>query len=542
MNFSAKIDNDTPVPSSPSSTPSSPRVPGAGAGASAPPSHLLDYYSITSSFQHLIMTRQIELQNLIIKFVRKRFGVKSAAVNAVILLLVTHPTKVYEVFIKYLRIAFEYIRWLKSFFKAKSKGVSIPKPVKMEINYIHENSINHLYMAVDWYLRSQSRVVTDHDHVLGVLKDPIDASSNDPIESIQRCYPTHSTTNIVYRGCVINYIKDSEATTIYAPSGEMKKRNYKIMLTSTECSKDQLEAFCIYCANQYAKSKVNNVWKQKMYTNQGDTWREQPMSMNKRKVSTVILDDDMNTKILDSLRHFIDTEEWHLERGISYKQSYLFYGPPGTGKTSLIKALSHEIQRHIHFLNLSTVQNDDQLTKLMSSIDFKTTIVVLEDIDAMSTVTHSRHKSADATSSAESGTESESEPVTDPKSSRFSLSCLLNQLDGIRQTHGMILIMTSNHPEVLDRALIRDGRVDEKILFSYATMPQIHKMFLNFYNESAPTLDTIKTTLQSCKHLVPSTVESSMRHYYKDPHMALEHIAGRDTTNNGLDLSYLQVN
>ena len=58
----------------------------------------------------------------------------------------------------------------------------------------------------------------------------------------------------------------------------------------------------------------------------------------------------------------------------------------------MIKALSYEIERHIHFINLATVESDDQLNKLMSSVDFKNTIIVLEDIDAMSNVTHSRWK------------------------------------------------------------------------------------------------------------------------------------------------------
>ena len=234
-----------------------------------------------------------------------------------------------------------------------------------------------------------------------------------------------------------------------------------------------------------------------------------------------------------------------MERGISYKQSYLFYGPPGTGKTSLIKALSYEIERNIHFLNLSMIKDDDQLDKLMSAINFKTSIIVLEDIDVMSKVTHNRNEepepvSVPAPTPTGAGAAGES-GASAPKESRLTLSGLLNQFDGIRQTHGMILIMTSNHPEVLDAALIRDGRVDEKVLFGFASLDQIYGMFKNFYNGDSPSQTEINKTLQSRTDLTPAMIENAMRRFYKEPHKALEYIAGKHVQDNGLDLSYLRT-
>ena len=120
---------------------------------------------------------------------------------------------------------------------------------------------------------------------------------------------------------------------------------------------------------------------------------------------------------------------------------------------------------------------------------------------------------------------------------------MLNQLDGLRQTHGMILVMTSNHPEVLDEALIRDVRVDEKILFTYASINQIHAMFTNFYNGESPTLDEIKTKLNDVEHIAPSTVESAMRRFYREPGKALLHLTGEDSSDTnkmGLNLSYAE--
>ena len=44
---------------------------------------------------------------------------------------------------------------------------------------------------------------------------------------------------------------------------------------------------------------------------------------------------------------------------------------------------------------------------------------------------------------------------------------LLNVLDGIVDTPGRIVIMTTNLPEALDAALIRPGRIDKKIYLGY---------------------------------------------------------------------------
>lgn len=49
----------------------------------------------------------------------------------------------------------------------------------------------------------------------------------------------------------------------------------------------------------------------------------------------------------------------------------------------------------------------------------------------------------------------------------FVMQGLLNVLDGVVDTPGRIVIMTTNHPETLDAALIRPGRIDKKIYLGY---------------------------------------------------------------------------
>ncbi|KAG9690187.1 P-loop containing nucleoside triphosphate hydrolase protein, partial [Aureobasidium melanogenum] len=85
----------------------------------------------------------------------------------------------------------------------------------------------------------------------------------------------------------------------------------------------------------------------------------------------------------------------------------------------------------------------------------------------------------------------------DEPTSKISLSGLLNVIDGVATHEGRILIMTTNHPEKLDPALVRAGRVDMQIKFSYATTPQIKSLFLRMYTGDNIPTDTTKTFLST---------------------------------------------
>ncbi len=49
---------------------------------------------------------------------------------------------------------------------------------------------------------------------------------------------------------------------------------------------------------------------------------------------------------------------------------------------------------------------------------------------------------------------------------RLDLATLLNALDGVRETPGRIMILSTNYPERLDEALLRPGRFDLLLEFA----------------------------------------------------------------------------
>src|SRR5262249_60360189 len=68
-----------------------------------------------------------------------------------------------------------------------------------------------------------------------------------------------------------------------------------------------------------------------------------------------------------------------------------------------------------------------------------------------------------------------------------ALSGLRNALDGVSSRAGRVLFLTTNHPEKLDPALVRPGRVDRKVELGYATSDQARRLFLWFYRGSGPS-------------------------------------------------------
>jgi SpoVK/Ycf46/Vps4 family AAA+-type ATPase len=75
-----------------------------------------------------------------------------------------------------------------------------------------------------------------------------------------------------------------------------------------------------------------------------------------------------------------------------------------------------------------------------------------------------------------------------PNPDQLSLSGLLNVLDGVVDTPGRIVIMTTNHPEMLDPALIRPGRVDKKLMLGFMRSEEVVSM-LELYFQSRLTED-----------------------------------------------------
>lgn len=218
---------------------------------------------------------------------------------------------------------------------------------------------------------------------------------------------------------------------------------------------------------------------------------------------------DLNTNIFfegkDKLREYIKPfkndpllkenpgEEKYKRSGFTFKCTMIFDGHPGCGKTSTIKAIAKESNRHCVIIKLSQIKTCEELENIFHRREFNgiklkssELCYVLEDVDAfennfiLTRKNDTESKKNDEVSDIfklNNMVEVLNTPcnknIIDDK---VNLSCFLNILDGIIELHGIMIIMTTNHLEKIDEALIRPGRFDFKHTFKKASKKIILEM------------------------------------------------------------------
>lgn len=171
----------------------------------------------------------------------------------------------------------------------------------------------------------------------------------------------------------------------------------------------------------------------------------------------VILPAGVKESLISDLDLFITREQWYKKKAIPYKRGYLFYGTPGNGKTSLAIAMADYLNKSIYSVTVSEITDDGNMRSVFKGVKANA-ILLFEDVDTM----FAKRKLRD----------------------KISFSTFLNCLDGVFYKHGLIVIMTTNHVEKLDPALIRSGRIDFKAEIINPRFEQVKSYIELFYERS----------------------------------------------------------
>jgi mitochondrial chaperone BCS1 len=133
----------------------------------------------------------------------------------------------------------------------------------------------------------------------------------------------------------------------------------------------------------------------------------------------------------------------------------------------------------IYVVNL-TEFTDRTLKSAINDVP-ENSIILFEDIDCMraghrreQTGTHERQAIP-----AEGREEDKAQPQLG-----VSLSGLLNVLDGFFAPENVVFVMTTNHMEMLDRALLRPGRIDYRLYMGEASDRQRVELYRRFFPEA----------------------------------------------------------
>merc|ERR1712117_515319 len=113
---------------------------------------------------------------------------------------------------------------------------------------------------------------------------------------------------------------------------------------------------------------------------------------------------------------------------------------------------------------------------------------------------------------------------------KLTLANLLEVLDGVMEMEGRMLIITTNYPEKLDKALIRPGRIDMKVHFGHMTGKNIIEMYKHYFNDEPP-LNVPVDKLPDLKW-TPAEVTQVFLNNMHEPEKALHQLINSNSLEN----------
>ncbi|KAH7305396.1 P-loop containing nucleoside triphosphate hydrolase protein [Rhexocercosporidium sp. MPI-PUGE-AT-0058] len=279
-------------------------------------------------------------------------------------------------------------------------------------------------------------------------------------------------------------------------------REEEISVSCIGRSPDVLRELFRECRADYLKLVKNKTF---IFEQRDSGWKK-TRAIDKRLLDTVILNEKEKTALVEDIKAYLDpeTQGWYSRRGISYRKGYLLYGPPGTGKSSLSCVIAGACDLDIYILNFSS-QDDSSLGKLFT------------ELPKHCVVLHGTVKT---------GQEETGSLIMGKSQGRVSLSALLNVLDGVGSQEGRVLIMTTNHAERLDAALIRPGRDINAGLFCVLFMRDDTLLDGSQRGDE----DTLRKLMREFVSKIPeqefsvAEVQSFLMEYKRLPHMAVENV------------------
>ena len=256
------------------------------------------------------------------------------------------------------------------------------------------------------------------------------------------------------------------------------------------------------CSKKYKDNKkAKSIDEKLILWSYSDGYWENVKRVCCRDINTVILNEDVKEDVTKSINQY-NNEDYKSKLkslGICNKMNLILSGLPGTGKSSLMFAIATLLKKDIATLDFNSKDlSDHKFIKALNRIP-DDCIFALEDVDAL--YVH-RDKSRDNT---------------------VSFSCILNFLDGVYSKDDLVTIITTNHLEVLDKAIIRPMRIDKIIHFTYCSKYQYKTIFDKFFGDKEDLMKNIYKIIKN-KKFTTSMLQNWLIKFLYEPEKLLDNI------------------
>ncbi len=201
---------------------------------------------------------------------------------------------------------------------------------------------------------------------------------------------------------------------------------------------------------------------------------------NKLSLDDIVLEQSVFEKIKREIFNFFNLRAMYEKAGLPFKRGIALYGPTGTGKTMIAKILACQMKETVIWVKAGDIENVDDINRIfrMARIGAPS-VIIFEDIDFYAAARETPH------------------------GHKIGVATLMANLDGLEENQGILVVVTTNRIEVIEKAIIdRPGRIDIKIYMGELGKACIIKLLQK-------KLHNFKLDFESFDELIPSTTVMS---------------------------------